>query len=104
MIILIHKNKISSAGAKIVLKEMFLTGADPSNIVEAKNLLQVSDAGQLEKIVREIIDGNPKVMADYKAGKENALQFFIGQGMKQTKGQANPSVLQELFKKILDKI
>ncbi|KKP98367.1 MAG: Aspartyl/glutamyl-tRNA(Asn/Gln) amidotransferase subunit B [Parcubacteria group bacterium GW2011_GWD2_38_12] len=104
LIILIHKNKISSAGAKIVLKEMFLTGADPSNIVEAKNLLQVSDAGQLEKIVREIIDGNPKVMADYKAGKENALQFFIGQGMKQTKGQANPSVLQELFKKILDKI
>lgn len=101
---LVLENSISSSAAKVVLKEMFTTAKDPSNIVEEKGLLQVSDAGELEKIIGEIITANPDTVAEYKAGKTAVLQFFVGQGMKQTKGKANPAVLQDLFKKSIDKI
>lgn len=99
LVTLIYEGKLSSAGAKIVLKEMFSTGQDPSQIIEEKNLLQVSDAGELESIVEEIIKANPKPVEDLRAGKQNALQFLVGQGMKLTKGKASPTVLQEIFKK-----
>lgn len=101
LIALVYENKISSAVAKIVLKEMFATAKDPSNIVEEKGLSQLSDTGELEKIAGEIIAANPDTVAEYKSGKTAVLQFFVGQGMKQTKGKANPAVLQDLFKKIL---
>lgn len=101
LITLVYENKISSAVAKIVLREMFATAKDPSNIVEEKGLSQVSDSVELEKIAGEIISANPDTVAEYKAGKTAVLQFFVGQGMKQTKGKANPAVLQDLFKKLL---
>jgi aspartyl-tRNA(Asn)/glutamyl-tRNA(Gln) amidotransferase subunit B len=66
-----------------------------------KGLLQKSDEGELKTIIQKIITDNPKVVADYKAGKEASLQFLIGQGMKATKGAGNPEVLKELFKKSL---
>jgi aspartyl-tRNA(Asn)/glutamyl-tRNA(Gln) amidotransferase subunit B len=78
---------------------MLSTGQDPSQIIEEKNLLQVSDAGELEGIVAEIIKANPKPVEDLQAGKQNALQFLVGQGMKMSKGKASPTVLQDLFKK-----
>ncbi len=74
---------------------------DPRSIATADGLLQKSDAGTLEAIVRDVIDTQPEVVAQFKAGKESALQFLIGQGMKVSKGSANPQVLKELFQKFL---
>ncbi|MBI2451432.1 MAG: Asp-tRNA(Asn)/Glu-tRNA(Gln) amidotransferase subunit GatB [Parcubacteria group bacterium] len=98
---LIYEDKISSRTGKDVLKEMFASGEDPSEIIREKGLLQISGFSDLEKIVEDIIDKNEKVTYDYKTGKENAMQFLIGQAMAKTKGRANPKILQELFKKFL---
>ncbi len=98
---MIDENLISSRGAKDILKMMVEKGGSPADIAEKEGLLQQSDEGALTTIVDQIIADNPKVVADYKGGKENLLQFFVGQGMKASKGSANPALLQELFKKAL---
>jgi len=97
------ESKISSRGAKDILKIMFEVGGNPEKIAEEKNLLQKSDLGELEKMALQIVVENPKQLADYKAGKEMLLQFFVGQGMKASKGSANPKILQEIFLKLLTK-
>lgn len=91
--------KINSSAAQTVLKEMYETGGDPSQIIEAKGLIQMSDTGELEKIVEEIIKNNSQSVEDYKKGKSNALQFLVGQVMSATKGKANPQMAAELLKK-----
>jgi aspartyl-tRNA(Asn)/glutamyl-tRNA(Gln) amidotransferase subunit B len=101
LIAIIGEGKISSSGAQTVLKEMYATGGDPSQIIEARNLLQMSDAGELEKIVNEVITKNEKSVTDFKTGKENALKFLVGQVMKESKGKANPQVAEELLRKKL---
>jgi aspartyl-tRNA(Asn)/glutamyl-tRNA(Gln) amidotransferase subunit B len=103
MIKMVSENKISSRGAKDILKIMFVIGGSPEAIAEKENLLQKSDLGELENIANQIIIDNPKVVADYKAGKEVALMSLVGQGMKATKGSANPQVLKEVFLKLLNK-
>jgi len=95
--------KINSSAGQIVLEEMYRTGGDPSQIIESKNLSQVSDSGELEKIVLAVIDKNPKSVEDYKAGKQNALQFLMGQVMSATKGKANPKVVMDLLREKLNK-
>lgn len=96
---LIQQKEISSSAAQTVLKEMFKTGEDPSNIVETRELKQVSDEEKLLKIVKRVIGENQKSVKDYQSGKENALQFLIGKVMAASKGQANPQVVGELLKK-----
>jgi len=103
LIKMVAQNKISSRGAKDILKIMFEKGGDPAEIAEKENLLQKSDLGELQKIAEKIITDNPKVVADYQAGKEVALMSLVGQGMKVTKGSANPQVLKEVFLKLLGK-
>jgi aspartyl-tRNA(Asn)/glutamyl-tRNA(Gln) amidotransferase subunit B len=98
---MIYKNEIGSKVAKTVLLEMFNTGGDPSNIVEENNLGQMTDEPVLEKIIKEVIEKNPKPVEDYKAGKQNVLQFLAGQVMKETRGTANPDNVQNLLKKNL---
>ncbi len=98
---MIYKNEISSKVAKMVVSEMFNSGEDPSNIVEKNNWGQMSDSGELEKIVKSVIEKNPKPVEDYKAGKQNSLQFLAGQVMKETRGTANPATVQELLKTLL---
>jgi len=98
---LIVENKISSRIAKDVLKEMFLTGLSPQQIVREKGLSQISDEGIIEKTIKEIIAENPAALQDYQKGKANALQFLIGQAMKKLKGQANPEILKKLFENLL---
>jgi len=93
--------EISSSGAQAVLKEMFRTGADPSQIIEKKEIKQVSGEKELEKIIGKVIKNNPQAVKDYKKGKQNALQFLIGQAMKESKGQANPQVVEKILKKKL---
>ncbi len=98
LIAIIGEGKISSSGAQTVLAEMYATGGDPSQIIEAKNLIQVNDAGELEKIVDVVLGKNEKSIVDYKAGKENALKFLIGQVMKESRGKANPQMAEKLLR------
>jgi aspartyl-tRNA(Asn)/glutamyl-tRNA(Gln) amidotransferase subunit B len=103
LVLLIEKGEISSSIAKQVLKEMFATGADPSNIIEQKGLAQVSDEASIEKLAKEIIEKNPKAVEDYKKGKENALQFLVGQFMVVSKGTVNPDLAGAALKDLLDR-
>src|SRR3989339_1098232 len=98
---MIYKEEISSKVAKMLLIEMFNTGADPSDIVKENNWGQMKDDGELEKIIKEVIEKNPKVVADFKAGKQNAMQFLAGQVMASTRGTANPGKVHELLKKLV---
>lgn len=99
--LLIYEGKVSSKAAKMVLGEMFLTGADPSHIIEEKGLSQISDELEIENIVSDIISQNPKPVEDFKKGKGNALQFLIGQAMAKTRGKANPETLEKIFSRLL---
>ncbi len=103
LIKMVAENKISSRGAKDILKIMFEVGGMPEQIANEKGLLQKSDLGELENIAKEIITNNEKIVADYRAGKEVALMALVGQGMKATKGSANPQVLKEVFLNLLNK-
>ncbi|MBU1136865.1 Asp-tRNA(Asn)/Glu-tRNA(Gln) amidotransferase subunit GatB, partial [Patescibacteria group bacterium] len=100
-ITMIEQKEISSSAAQAVLKEMFETGADPSHIVEDKQLTQVSGKDELNKIVKKVIGENQKSVNDYKAGKANALQFLVGQAMKASQGKANPEVVSEILIEML---
>ncbi|MDF1498076.1 MAG: Asp-tRNA(Asn)/Glu-tRNA(Gln) amidotransferase subunit GatB [Patescibacteria group bacterium] len=98
---LINEGKISSSGAQVMLSEMYKTGGDPSNILDEKELTQVSDESEIERIVDEIIKNNQKSVDDYKSGKKVALKFLMGQAMKESKGKANPQVVGEMLKRKL---
>ena len=98
---MVASNAISSRGAKDILAIMVASGGNPEVIATEKNLKQVSDNGSLEKIAGEIITANPNVVAEYRGGKEASLQFLVGQGMKASKGSANPNALREAIKKII---
>ena len=98
LIVLLSKGEISSRSAKDILKEMFLTGLDPRQIIRDNGLTKLSDNTIIEQIVGETIKENPKAVEDYKKGKENALQFLIGQAMAKSKGRGNPEIFRKLFK------
>jgi len=98
---LIYRGEISSKIAKFILQEMFSTGADPSHIIEEKGLSQISDEAEIEKIVGEVISKNQKAVEDFKKGKSNAFQFFVGQIMAKTKGKANPEMVNKILRKLL---
>ena len=97
-----EKGTISRNQAKEVLKEVVATGKDPETIIKEKGLAQISDTGALEAAAQEIINANPKEAADYRAGKTKVMGFFVGQLMKQTKGQANPQLANEIFQTAID--
>lgn len=94
---MVMKKEISSTGAQLLLKEMFEAGGDPSQIVESKGLKQVSDAREIELIAETVLKNNQKSVEDYKSGKDKALQFLIGQIMKESKGKTNPEVAREIL-------
>jgi len=98
---LMDEAKLSSRGAKDVLKIMVLYGGEPEEIALREHLLQASDDGTLRTLVREVIDMHPNVVAEYTSGKESALQFLVGQGMKASKGAANPTILASFFREVL---
>ena len=100
---MIDKGTISSAIAKKVLVELFENPKSPSKIIEEKGWIQISDEGAIKEVVIEILKNNPQSVSDFKAGKEKALGFLVGQAMKQTKGKANPQMLNEMFKEELSK-
>ena len=103
LVSLIDKGTISSAIAKKVLEEMFENPEMPSKIIEAKGWVQISDEGAIKEVVNKVLEANPQSIADYKAGKDKALGFLVGQAMKETKGKANPQMLNKLFLEELNK-
>ena len=94
---LIFEGKISSKIAKIVLEEMFKTGADPSHIIEEKGLIQITDEAEIEKIIKEVIKENPKPVKDFQEGKEAAFQFLVGKVMSKTQGKASPQIVRDIL-------
>ena len=103
LVTLIDKGTISSAIAKKVLEELFENPKMPSKIIEEKGWVQISDEGAIKEVVLKIIDANPQSVADFKAGKDRALGFLVGQAMKETKGKANPQMLNKMFLDELNK-
>ena len=95
---------ISNLVAKSVLSESITSGIPASKIIQDKNLLQISDPDSLNVIIQEVIKENPRSANDYKAGKNNALMFLVGQAMKKSNGKANPKMVQELLKDSLGKM
>jgi aspartyl-tRNA(Asn)/glutamyl-tRNA(Gln) amidotransferase subunit B len=96
---IIAMGKVNSSAAQTVLAEMVETGAEPEHIIAEKNLGQIEDDSEIEKIVEKVIADNPGPVADFKAGKEAALQFLLGQVMKESKGKADPKAAMEILKK-----
>jgi len=97
MLRLMDDGTISGAVAKRVLEEMFATGAQPADIVEARGLKQVSDDSALAPIIAQVVADHPQVIADLRAGKDRSKQFLVGQVMKATRGRANPGRVNELL-------
>ncbi len=104
MVKLIEKGTISTKIAKTVFKEMVETGKEPAKIVEEKGLVQISDEGELKRLVDEVIAANPQAIQDYRAGNERAVGFLVGQMMKQTKGKANPGLVNKLILEAIEKL
>lgn len=98
---LVSDGKLSSTAAKEVLAEMIKNGGDPEEIAVAKNLIQVSDEGEIAKVVAEVLKDNPKAAQDVQNGEMKAIGFLVGQVMKISKGKANPGLAQKLIKEQL---
>ena len=97
LVILIDKGTISSSIGKKVLEELFENPRDPEEIIKEKGWIQISDEGAIKEVVLKVLEANPQSVADYKGGKDKALGFLVGQAMKETKGKANPKMLNEMF-------
>ena len=103
LVVLIDKGTISSSIGKKVLEELFEDPKDPEEIVKEKGWIQISDEGAIKEVVTKVLEANPQSVVDFKAGKDKALGFLVGQAMKETKGKANPKMLNEMFLEELKK-
>jgi len=101
LIAMVIEGEISSRGAKDILAKLMAEGGSAREVAEAEGLFQESDEGALGKMVDEVLAENESAVAEYKGGKESAIQFLVGQGMKKNKGSANPALLQKLLKEKL---
>ncbi len=93
---------INTATAKSVLQEMFEARKEAADIIAEQGLSQISDTHEIEETISQVIASNPQAMADFRAGKEQAIKFLVGQVMKATRGRANPKLANELLKKKLE--
>lgn len=100
--IAIESGIISGKQAKDVFAEMFESGKSALGIIEEKGMKQITDTSAIESAVREVLEANPKVVEDFKNGKEKAFGFLVGQVMAKTRGQANPKIVNEILKKELN--
>ncbi len=97
----VDKGEITAGSGKKVFAVMFETGRQPADIIAAEGLAQMTDTGAIEKIARELVAKSPDNVAKYRAGNEGVFKFFVGQVMRETRGQANPQVVNEILKRIL---
>jgi len=101
---LIDAGTINGKIAKAVFEEMFATGKDPQTVVAERGLVQISDSGELEALARQVVAANPKSVADYLGGKEPALKFLVGRMMMETKGRANPELVNRALRDAIEKL
>ena len=101
LITLVYQDRINSSAGQKILKVMYTKGGDPTNIMQNLGLEQIDNTEELEKIIKDIINKNPKQVKQYKSGKENVLQYFVGQTMAITKGKANPKIVTKILKNLL---
>ena len=101
LISLIEKNTISNNIGKQIIIDMLKEGTSAKEIVEKKGLSQITDTSAIKEICEKVVEENPKEVESYKGGKVQLLGFFVGQVMKQSKGRANPKVVNQLLKEIL---
>jgi aspartyl-tRNA(Asn)/glutamyl-tRNA(Gln) amidotransferase subunit B len=101
MLRMIKESVISGKIAKDVFEEMYRTGERPAKIVKEKGWIQILDEAEIERVIRNVMEGNPKLVEDYQNGKERLFGFFVGEVMKETKGKANPKLVNELLRKKL---
>jgi aspartyl-tRNA(Asn)/glutamyl-tRNA(Gln) amidotransferase subunit B len=97
----IDSGEISGKIAKTVFEEVYRTGEEPASVIQRLGLVQVSDEASLAAIIDRILAANPKQLAEFRSGKEKLFGYFVGQAMKETKGQANPQVLNDLLQRKL---
>lgn len=97
----IEEGRISGKQGKDVLVEMYKTGKGAGQVIEEGGLAQLSDTGEIEKIVADVLAANPQQLEQYRAGKETLFGFFVGQVLKASKGKANPKIVNELLKEKL---
>ena len=97
LVVLIDKGTISNSIGKKVLEELFENPKEPSKIIEEKGWVQISDEGAIREVVHKVLENNSQSVADYKAGKDKALGYLVGQAMKETRGKANPQMLNKMF-------
>ena len=102
LLIMVDQGTINGKIAKTVFQEMMQSGKDPEVVVKEKNLVQVSDEGEILAMVREIIADNPGQVEEFKGGKTKLMGFFVGQLMQKSKGKANPKMANDLFSKELE--
>jgi aspartyl-tRNA(Asn)/glutamyl-tRNA(Gln) amidotransferase subunit B len=100
---LVETGTISNTAGKTVIEEMF-EGKLPDDIIKDKGLAQISDKNALEAVVKQVLEANPKSVADYKNGKTNAAGFLVGQCMKLSKGQGNPQVLKDILMRLIEEM
>ena len=98
----LQEGSISGKIAKTVFEEMVQSGKDPATIIEVRGLKQVSDEGALRGLLETLLNNNPKQVEQYRAGKTQIKGFFVGQVMKETKGQANPQIVNQLLEELLN--
>ena len=98
----LQEGSISGKIAKTVFEEMVQSGKDPAIIIEVRGLKQVSDEGALRSLLETLLNNNPKQVEQYRAGKTQIKGFFVGQVMKETKGQANPQIVNQLLEELLN--
>jgi aspartyl-tRNA(Asn)/glutamyl-tRNA(Gln) amidotransferase subunit B len=101
MLKMLKDGTISGKIAKDVFEEMYKTGNPPAMIVKEKGWVQILDAGEIERVIEKVIQANPKLVEDYQKGKEKVFGFLVGETMKETKGKANPKLVNELLRKKL---
>ncbi len=101
MLSMVKDGTISGKIAKDVFEEMYRTGEMPDRIVQERGWIQIHDTGAIEGAIEAVLQANPKLVQDYQQGKEKVFGFLVGEVMKQTKGKANPKLVNELLKKIL---
>ncbi|OGO50769.1 MAG: glutaminyl-tRNA synthase (glutamine-hydrolyzing) subunit B [Chloroflexi bacterium RBG_16_68_14] len=103
LIELIEEGTVSTTGAKGVFEEMFRTGKPPREVVEEQGLTQISAADELTGVIEQVIAQNPKAVADYRSGKEEAIKFLVGRVMRETRGRAKPDLVPQLLREQLAK-
>src|ERR1700722_199415 len=101
LLTIVERGDITAASGKKVFSEMFDTGTKPAEIIASGGLAQISDTEAIETVARAVIAKSPDNVAKYKSGNEGVFKFFVGQVMKETKGQANPQIVNDILKRVL---